>query len=331
MHQDNRFPLISVLVPVYNAELFLADCLEGILSQTYSHLEILCLDDASTDASFRLLTDYAAKDPRIKLFKQEQHHGIAVARNTLLQHISGEYFAFVDADDLIDPAYVEHLYQTASRTGADITRCLYNLLDIRDGSVQPCETLYREFVAPISPVTPVQRLQAALDDSQVWLKLIKTSLIKEHHLSFIPHVLPEDISFEILLYQYANQVAFVNEHLYMYRIGNLNSASSNRGLCAFGTLEAMVFLCGELVRRNLVEQNFYEKIISLTLHAVRRMRKYSFPPDYFVGQTCRDAFDMVEKFLGYCGPFKRGKYRLMCWLAHKVNDDQLAYLACLMR
>ena len=196
MRQNNCFPLISVLIPVYNAELFLVECLDGILSQTYPNLEIICLDDASTDGSFRLLTDYAAKDPRIKLIKQEQHHGIAVARNTLLRHISGEYFAFVDADDLIDPAYVEHLYQTASRTGADITRCLYNLLDIRNGSVQPCETLYREFVAPISPVTPVQRLQAAQDDSQVWLKLIKTSLIKEHHLSFIPHVLPEDISFE---------------------------------------------------------------------------------------------------------------------------------------
>ena len=130
MRQNNCFPLISVLIPVYNAELFLVECLDGILSQTYPNLEIICLDDASTDGSFRLLTDYAAKDPRIKLIKQEQHHGIAVARNTLLRHISGEYFAFVDADDLIDPAYVENLYQTASRTGADITRGLYNILYI---------------------------------------------------------------------------------------------------------------------------------------------------------------------------------------------------------
>ena len=328
---NSEKPLISVLVPVFNAEGFLSTCLEGILSQTYPHFEVLCADDASTDRSVPILEQYARKDSRIKILKQPRHHGVAVMRNLLLQHVSGKYVAFIDADDCIAATYLEHLYQTASKEDADVVRCLYELLDHKTGKRTLCEARYKEFVNAVPPQTSLQRLQAALDDSQVWLKLIKTSLIKDNQISFIPHVLPEDISFEILLYQYARKIAFVEEHLYQYRVGNIKSASSNQQLCAYGTLEAMVFLCEDLVRRNLVERKFYEKIIALTLHAVRRMRKYSFAETYPVEKTCRDAFDRIEKFLDYCGPLKQRKYRLMCRLARELPDKQLSYLACVIR
>ncbi len=328
---ENNLPLISILTPVYNAEPFLADCLNGVLAQTYRNIEVICVDDASVDKSALILEQYARKDNRIKILKQSSHHGVAVARNLLLQHVKGEYIAFVDADDLVLPVYVEQMYQAAAHTGAEIVRCLYDLLDHRTGQKISCELKYKEFCQSVPPQTAIQRLQAALDDSQVWLKLIKTSLIKENQISFIPHILPEDISFEILLYQYARQITFVNEHFYTYRVGNLKSTSSNRSLCAYGTLEAMVFLCQDLVRRNLVERQFYEKIISLTLHAVRRMRKYSLPEKYPVEKTCREAFHMIEKFSSYCGPFKQRKYQLMSRIARELTDKQLAYLACLMR
>ena len=328
---DFKFPLISVLVPVYNAEPFLVMCLDSIFAQTYPNFEVVCIDDASADKSADILEQYARKHPRMKLLKLPAHQSVAVVRNLLLQEAAGEYIAFIDADDSVHPEYLAHLYQAAQNTGADVVRCLYQLQDIRKNTLVPCEKKYKGFSHLLPPSTSLERLQAALDDSQVWLKLIKTSLLKEHKIGFIPHVLPEDISFEILLYQYSKKIVFLPEHLYVYRVGNANSVSSNRSLCAYGTLEAMVFLCGDLVQRHLVEKAFYEKIIGLTLHAVRRIRKYSFAPEYAVSKICREAFNQIEKSARYCGPVKKYKYQFMCQIARHLKDSHLSYLACIVR
>ncbi len=114
--------MISVIVPVYNVEPYLAGCLDSILSQTYRDLEILLIDDGSTDRGGTICDEYAAKDPRIRVFHTE-NRGLSAARNRGLDEAKGEYVGFVDSDDRIDPDMFEYLLEAAERTGADVTEC----------------------------------------------------------------------------------------------------------------------------------------------------------------------------------------------------------------
>ena len=101
-------PLISVIIPVYNAEPFLPACLDSVLSQDYSSFEILVIDDGSTDNSAAIIDRYAAREPRIVALHQS-NAGVSAARNRGLAEARGEYSAFVDADDRVTSSYLSHL------------------------------------------------------------------------------------------------------------------------------------------------------------------------------------------------------------------------------
>ncbi len=323
-----KHPLISVLIPVYNAQHFLGACLDSVCNQTYRRLEIICLDDGSTDGSAALLAQYARQDERIQVIEQSQG-GLASARARLLQRMTGEYFAFVDADDTLTPDFIAKLAKTAQDRRADIVRCLYYLQDVSTGALTPCEKRYKGFLRPAPGLSYKARLQAALDDTQVWLKLVKSSLVTTNRLSFLEGALAEDISFEILLYLYAQKIVFLNEHLYFYRVGNGQSASSNKSAWARGTLENMIYLCGELEKRRFTQSVIYNRMCELTLHAVRRLRKFpALPGD---GDLCRQAILTVKEKSRHCSFWWKWKYWLFCALALRLPAAQLPWAAVLIR
>lgn len=113
---------ISVIVPVWNAHDYLTRCVESIMAQTYQNLEILLVDDGSTDDSFEICKSFAEKDPRIKVFHKE-NGGQSSARNYALDHATGEYIGFVDNDDWIYPTMYERLHQLMVDYQADVGRC----------------------------------------------------------------------------------------------------------------------------------------------------------------------------------------------------------------
>ena len=113
-------PLISVIVPVYNVAPYLSRCLDSICQQTYQNLEIILVDDGSTDNGLEICQQYAAKDKRIVVFHQE-NGGLSAARNTGMDHMHGELFTFIDSDDWVDLDYCEILFQAINKSGADIS------------------------------------------------------------------------------------------------------------------------------------------------------------------------------------------------------------------
>ena len=117
-------PVISVIVPVYNSELFIDRCLESIIKQTFSDFELILVDDGSTDSSLSICEAYVVKDKRIKLFSQK-NAGQSVARNKGVQESVGEWICFVDSDDCINPFYLEYLYKTAMLYNAKMAVCQY--------------------------------------------------------------------------------------------------------------------------------------------------------------------------------------------------------------
>lgn len=104
-------PTISVIVPIYNAELYLAKCIESLLHQTYTSLQIILVNDGSTDNSLIVANTYAAQDNRIKVYSLDTNQGQSAARNVGLQHATGEYVSFVDADDYVDYNFHEYMLQ----------------------------------------------------------------------------------------------------------------------------------------------------------------------------------------------------------------------------
>lgn len=114
--------LISIIIPVYNAEKYLGRCLSSIERQTYKNFEVIIVNDGSKDSSRKIAEDFAEKDRRIKIINKE-NGGVSSARNTGLSAVNGEFVAYIDADDYIADDYFEKLYSEAEKTGADIVCC----------------------------------------------------------------------------------------------------------------------------------------------------------------------------------------------------------------
>lgn len=115
-------PAVSVIVPVYNTGKYLSKCLDSLIAQTLSDIEIICINDCSTDNSLEILERYAAKDNRIKIINFTENKGVSVARNTGIDVAEGEYIGFVDSDDFVDLDFYEKIYKKAVETGADISK-----------------------------------------------------------------------------------------------------------------------------------------------------------------------------------------------------------------
>lgn len=123
--------LISIIVPVYNAEKYLPACVDSLLAQSYGALEIILINDGSKDSSAALCDAYAARDARVRVIHQE-NQGVSAARNAGLDHAAGDYVAFVDADDYVTPDYLEHLHGDLVEHGADFVSCCYQEVNRAD-------------------------------------------------------------------------------------------------------------------------------------------------------------------------------------------------------
>lgn len=163
-------PLISVIIPIYNCEKYLSDCIESIINQSYRNIEIILVNDGSLDNSQKLCEKYAKADLRIKLFNKS-NGGPSSARNVGLSHSTGEYIAFVDSDDVLDDRYLEVLYDLIKNNNADISSCGYDTR-LPNGDVVQCEQFDQEIFGP--NIGDVNRSHYPFT---VWHLLFKSELI----------------------------------------------------------------------------------------------------------------------------------------------------------
>ena len=207
--QEN--PLISVIVPIYNVAPWLPRCLDSIVGQTYKNLEILLIDDGSTDNSLEICQQYAEKDPRIKVIHQE-NKGLPSTRNTGIEHATGDFFTFVDADDWIDKNCYLLLTQQQRNTNADMVSCdYYYAFDTHLKN--------RSFTTPIPTkhLDPAQFLLLLLEqlNPSVCNKIYRRSWVGK--MRFDPqYTIAEDWYFVTHLAQKGGRMAHVNSPLYFY-------------------------------------------------------------------------------------------------------------------
>ena len=205
-------PLISVIVPVYNAENYLDQCLESIVAQSYRRLEILVVDDGSTDSSGKMCDRWAERDERIRVIHQP-NGGHSAARNAALDVMSGDLVMMVDSDDVIHPDFTATLLELQQNTGADIAV----------GAYTPFYGDKPEFPATASPVTHIYSQQEALltifyqhgFDHSPWGRLYKASLFDG--IRFPLGIIYEDLAIIYPLLKRCNHIVTTSQVLYGYR------------------------------------------------------------------------------------------------------------------
>lgn len=204
-------PLVSVIVPVYNVENYLDACLNSIRQQTYKNLEIIVVEDSSTDNSRHLL-DHHLDDRRIKLVQHSENKGLSAARNTGIESATGEYIVFVDSDDIIDAHLITACMDCALRTGAEVIT--YDFMPFDDGIADialpyPCS---RSVYKAIEQDTSYYNLPHF-----AWLKFIRASVIRSSSLGFPVDLHYEDWPFHWHLGLSTTQKYHLPVHFYLYR------------------------------------------------------------------------------------------------------------------
>ena len=207
-------PLISVIVPVYNVEKYLSQCLESIINQTYTNLEIILVDDGSTDSSGVICEDYAKRDSRIKLYHKE-NGGLSDARNYGIERASGQYFTFIDSDDYITEYYVAYLLELAHRNEAQIAIGSHRVC--YESGKNSYKGLDQELEITISPKETLEHI--LLDDGidlSAWAKLYSAELFNE--IRFPKGLAFEDTATTYKLIFLSNNIAYGGKAIYNYRI-----------------------------------------------------------------------------------------------------------------
>lgn len=202
---------ISVIVPVYNCEKYLADCLDSILGQTYQDFEIILIDDGSQDKSSLICDEYAQHDDRIRVVHQK-NHGVSHARNVGLKLVTGDAVSFIDSDDTLEPEMYELLIRVMQEHGADIAHCGYKHIvgeDIR--LVHDTKRV----IAQNSTEALECFVSGRLFGGGLWSKLFRTELLSD--LGFREDLkINEDILFSFEAFRKATQTVFADYALYNY-------------------------------------------------------------------------------------------------------------------
>lgn len=215
--------LISVIVPVYNVEKYLRQCLDSILAQTYKELEVVMVDDGSTDSCGDICEEYAAKHENFKVIHKE-NAGPGLARNTALEHITGEYVVFVDADDYLDPPCIATLYDSLVRDGVDMCKCgVRRITD--NGEIVLTRSFDEEiFKGTLAKRAFLPRMLGSAPDKKDGVEpfaaasIYRVKPINELRVRFSSEHLYEDQSFNIDYAQHANGASTISYVGYNYRV-----------------------------------------------------------------------------------------------------------------
>ncbi|NQN51123.1 glycosyltransferase [Streptococcus suis] len=197
-------PKVSIIIPVYNTEKYISECITSILSQNLSDIELLLVDDCSTDTSLSILREFEQKDPRVTVIESSKNTGVGEARNKGIELATGQFISFVDSDDYIEKDMLEKLYLQAVQDHADLVLCDTGTYS-SDG---------KEKSVWFKPIYGKAQLKDIYQNTQPTARIVSKELIDRLHFRFLPGM-GEGIYFELMIN--AEKITTVPEKLYIYR------------------------------------------------------------------------------------------------------------------
>ena len=287
---------VSIIIPVYNAENYLAECLDSIIAQSYPNLEIICIDDGSTDGSAAILDLYAEQDSRIAIYSQK-NQGAPAARNNGISHMHGEYCMFFDADDTLRPDAVETLLTTAKNYATDI---VVGSFAERNGDT--------EILRPASEGSAHSRKRILYSAENRFLcvgfnplpgdKLYRADFIRKTNLSFLQVRIGQDLNFFLKAVALARRIAKIDAVIFNYRIvsGSISRQYTSKILDIVPSMND--------VRDLYIDKNYkkeYEKYVSvIELIAYRsQMKKINKITDTLVRQDVYRGLEVSARQVVY--------------------------------
>ena len=224
-------PKVSILVPTYNVEKYLVECMESIVNQTLKDIEIICVDDGSTDSSGKILDEYATKDSRVKVIHKE-NGGYGKAMNVGLDNATGEYIGIVEPDDYVALDMYEELYNVAKENDVDFVKSDFNRFVGKDDSLN---VVYNKTVPVNNYYNKIINIQTDLlpfsFSMHTWTGIYNNSYIKQNKIRYneSPGASYQDNGFWLQTFWHSTKAYFINKAYYMCRRDNPNSSVKNKG------------------------------------------------------------------------------------------------------
>lgn len=247
---------VSVIIPVYNAEKYLSQCLNSILGQTLGDTEVICVDDCSSDKTPQILAEYARADGRVRVITNERNLRTGLSRNIGLASAEGEYVLFLDADDWFETDYLESAVKQADADCADICISGYDLIDDRTGEQSASNWHRKKKLLPEGTFSPEENADYLfqMTDGQVWDKLYRRSFLEKTGLSFPDSKAAEDTAFVYRTLLCAGRITSCPRAFVHYRVNRAESVSKSFAADPQAPFEAF-----ETVYAFLLEHNLFEK------------------------------------------------------------------------
>lgn len=276
---------VSVLVPVYKAEKYIAACLHSLFSQTYDDIEYVFVNDASPDSSIDIVRqvahEYPQREPQVVIVENERNCGVAYTRNVLMEKATGDYIYFVDSDDFIDPDTIETLAGTAMREEADIVRCDY----------------YKYINGKTEPVirTPIKEgedlmmhcLSNKYGMESLCFLFIRRSIITQHQLRFPEGINGcEDLLMTVRLFYYTNKLVDTHRPLYYYRLDNIQSITHQTQTFRTHSVQAI-----QEIIIFLKEKGVYEQYLPQLLQLMFTSKQH-----FLINKNIRDIDKYISTF-----------------------------------
>lgn len=267
---------ISVLVPVYNVEPYLARCLESICAQTLREIEVICVDDASTDGSLSILQEFAERDPRVNVVQAPRNGGLSRTRNLAMSHAKGEYLMLVDSDDWLETDLLEDMYGRAKALDADKLVCGFRYYYESDPERED-QFMPEDFAAPEKGWIPCNPETIGKIHHGAGGMMIRRSLVEKYGIRFPEGVTCEDLYFHYAVFPRCRRACVVSRAAYVYR---KRAGSITSGFASGSSLQSLDYLTvARLVLEEWKQSGILEEyriaFLKMLVMGVRNIRKYA--------------------------------------------------------
>lgn len=278
---------VSVIVPVYNEELYLRQCLDSLCNQSLRDIEIICVDDGSNDSSVDIMKAYSLQDSRIKVVCQKNQYA-GMARNKGMEYASGKYYAFLDADDFFEETFLEQMYEAAEQNASDIVICRIHYFDDIHQTKIPREIFEELQYLPQNKNhfnrTDIPDYLFQISNGWAWDKLFRADFIKQNKLLFQSGRTANDGYFVYMALAKANVITKLDKFLVNQRINNTQSLSNTRETswyCGFQMLYDIAKNLKQNELYTLLERSFLNFCLKYVAWSFEEMKQWSVKEDIY--------------------------------------------------
>lgn len=283
---------VSVILPVYNEEQYLQQCLDSICTQTLKEIEIICIDDGSTDSSLQILQNYAKQDSRIKVLTQKNQFA-GVARNHGMKYAQGKYLSFLDSDDYFEIDMLEKMYLQAENTEADIVICRYAEHCEESGELTLPGWSFEDLFFKRKDLFSGASLYCGgifqITKGWAWDKLFRRDFVQKCGYEFPDFRSSEDGFFVYMLMARAERISYMDDVLAVHRVNNVRSLSNTKENDWLNGFKMWQMIGRELKKQGIYEvykQSFLNELAFFLVWYVDSMK---------VPEVCRQCLEYIRE------------------------------------